>query len=55
MSCSLTIICLFTAAVNEDAPIGTIVVKVEAVDEDEAEHSTKTYYISAGNDYGHFR
>lgn len=43
------------AAVNEDAPNGTIVIMLSTVDNDTDQYSTKMYYISEGNDKGHFR
>lgn len=51
----LFIIVLVLAAVNEDAPNGTIVVKLEAKDDDLLDQTSKTYYISDGNSRGHFR
>jgi len=43
------------ATVNEDAPNGTIVVTLTTTDADEPDHATKMFYISGGNDQGHFR
>ena len=46
---------MLLAAVSEDAPNGSIVVQVRTTDADLPEHSTKMYYISGGNEQGHFR
>ncbi|XP_077984865.1 protocadherin Fat 4-like [Glandiceps talaboti] len=44
----------YSTAIDEDVPIGTIVVDIEATDEDIDENGELTYALTAGNELGHF-